>query len=249
MADAQPRDGGGIAPPPNPLSRAEQGETILPKRSEKLTMDGTRTPLCEGKEAELFLSPRFCEVSTMPETSNMPNHIPSHDSDLLLLRSIVPDDAEAYHTLVTDPTVKQFSTSKGGVASVEQYRKWFGNTTHKAKDVFAVICKSSDCFAGICGFRDNGLLQELFPELSMTEITIQLLAPYRRRGFGKTLVTVLLRHAFEKQHRHLVIAIPHPCNKDSIEFLSKIGMPQWLCIVDYGEHSYRRSTVYAKNHD
>lgn len=171
------------------------------------------------------------------------------ETEKLLLLRVTPDDAENYHALVNDPTVKSFSTSNRPAASVEDYRRWFGNPKHKTKDIFKVVSKDSGCFIGICGFCQNEFLQELFPDVDLVEITIQLLEPHRRCGFGTQLVKCLERHAFEKQRRQLVIGIPNPENQKSIAFLSAIQMPQWLCINDKGEHGYYRSTVYAQNQE
>lgn len=136
-------------------------------------------------------------------------------------------DAGDYHALMislrNDPETKKFLSLTTPVLSVDEYAKKLGDSGKPRGCNFAVTCKSSCLFIGVCGFLSSDFGPELY---------VWLTKESRGHELGPEAAKGLLKAAFLKCNWNVVIGVPHPENIRSIRLLEKIGMQHNASIVD-----------------
>ena len=143
------------------------------------------------------------------------------ETDRLVLRRLVIEDAEFIFELVNDPAFIRFIGDKsvrsmddarnyirnGPVASYEQYG--FG--------LFAVDLKDGHIPIGICGI----LKRDTLPD---ADIGFAFLPAYRNHGYAFESAAAVMNYAREVLGFKRILAITSPDNEASGKLLEKIGL-------------------------
>ncbi len=165
------------------------------------------------------------------------------ETDRLILRPFILDDAKYLAEISADPEVMRYIG--GGPQSYEKVeqrvKSFIESYSRKNYSLFAIIEKDSGEFIGFCGLIDQTIDGEDFVELG-----------YRlsRSSWNKKIATeaamAVKEFAFNKLHLPQLISIIQTGNKPSIRVAEKVGMlPR--CEINY--HGDSVIIYLIKNND
>lgn len=141
------------------------------------------------------------------------------ETDRLLLREFVEDDAGAFFAFNSDPEVMRY-TGQDPTASVEEagemIRAYPDYEAH-GYGRWAVVYKPDDRVVGF-----NGL--KYLDDLEETDLGYRFLGEYWGRGIATESSLAIVRHGFEVLKLDHIIGLVLPENKASIRVLQKVGM-------------------------
>jgi len=144
------------------------------------------------------------------------------DTDRLLLRCFVPEDAADLFALMNDPDWLRYIGDRG-VHSIDAARErienvFVPNLRDRGFGFYAMVEKSSGNMVGMCGLiRRDGL--------DGIDLGYALLPTARGRGYVVEAGKAMLDHAHSVLGLTRVLAIVHPENRASIAVLERLGMP------------------------
>lgn len=143
------------------------------------------------------------------------------ETDRLWLREFVPDDAEAFFALNSDPEVMRY-TGDACLTSVEQaraglcerpivdYQKYgFGR--------LAVVLKNSDTLIGFAGLK-------YLDDLGEVDLGYRLMVAYWGRGLATEASRACVGHGFQAHGLKRIIGLVEPENVRSVRVLEKCGL-------------------------
>lgn len=140
--------------------------------------------------------------------------------DQVSLRPIVPDDAQSYLSLVTDPLWTRFigETSLRTTAHAEAFitSKIQGHYKDFGYGLWAVIEREQGSWAGVCGSLRRDWLEH--PDLGFA-----LLPDFRRRGFARSACELTLQWMRQNTDHRTLQAILTPDNEQSKSLLQVLG--------------------------
>ena len=156
------------------------------------------------------------------------------ETDRLLLREFIEDDAEAFLAFNGDPRVMgptgeppppDLATARRALRDYPDYRRHgYGR--------WAVVFKPED---RVIGF--NGL--KYIEELDEVDLGYRLAHAYWGRGIATESSRAVLRHGFEVPGLERIVGLVLPQNAGSIRVLEKVGMRYAGEIEIYGEGAQR----------
>lgn len=155
------------------------------------------------------------------------------NTERLILRQPIPDDAEFYAALENDPQVKRFVGGPSG-HSAERYRQ---NAALPPRTDGVLTFTVVERYSGTCIGR-AGILPV---DEEAVEVHCVLAKEHWAKGFGLEIVAALLQ--FCKQHRQgkKVIGKVHPDNESSIRITRKLGFrEEGLVESDGFDNGFRR---------
>ena len=141
------------------------------------------------------------------------------ETDRLLIREFVPDDAAAFYAWNSDPEVMEHVGERRS-SSVEQVReKLAGYPDYRERGYgrWAVVHKKDN---RVIGF--NGL--KYLPEMAAVDLGYRFLKAYWGQGIATESSLAVLEYGFEKLGMETIIGLAVPENTGSIHVLKKVGM-------------------------
>lgn len=145
----------------------------------------------------------------------------------LVLREFTMEDLPAFHELMSDADVMEFSLS-GPLKNIEQSKKRLEEhiITHYQKfgyGVYAVYERDNfKNFVGLAGFYNQKVDNDNYIELGY-----RLHPKYWGQGLATEACKALCQYAFEKFKFNELISMIEPKNVKSIQVAKKIGMTCW----------------------
>jgi len=146
---------------------------------------------------------------------------PIAQTERLLLRPFLSEDAEAMQAIFCDAEVMRFSS---GIKTPEWIRDWIVRCHEKyaaqGYGLWAVVERSSQCVIGYCGLT-------LFPDIdgdAEIEVGYRLARSVWRQGYATEAALEVRDHAFTALGIRRLIAIVDPENIASIRVAEKIGL-------------------------
>ena len=141
------------------------------------------------------------------------------ETDRLLLREFILDDAEKFYQLNLNPNVIKYT---GNVAfkSIEEAKSFLENyNDYKANGygIWAVINKESNEFIGWCGLKYGELENE-------TDIGFRFFEEEWNKGYATESAAACLKYGFEVLKLNRIIGRAMKENTASIKVLEKIGL-------------------------
>jgi ribosomal-protein-alanine N-acetyltransferase len=161
---------------------------------------------------------------------------PIVETDRLLLREFVEDDAEAFFAFNSDPRVMR-QTGEPPSTSVEEVRKKireYPDYRQHGYGRWAVVYKPDDRIVGF-----NGL--KYLEELDEVDLGYRFLVEYWGRGIATESSLAVVRHGFEALGLSRIIGLVLPDNAGSIRVLEKVGMSYDGMSLCYGQRAQRWS--------
>jgi RimJ/RimL family protein N-acetyltransferase len=147
------------------------------------------------------------------------------ETERLILRAIVPSDAEAMFLLDSNPNVHLY-LGNNPVESIEQSMDYIESLQiqyiQNAIGRYAVILKETNEFIGWAGLK---FIKE--PEnnyLNFYEIGYRLREEFWGKGYGYEAAKAWLHHGFIKMNIPIIYASAHIENVGSRRILEKIGL-------------------------
>jgi RimJ/RimL family protein N-acetyltransferase len=141
------------------------------------------------------------------------------ETERLLIREFVPDDAEAFYAFNSDPEVMRY-TGEPASESIEQVRRSIRDYPDYRKHGFgrwAVVYKPDDRVVGF-----NGL--KYLDELDEVDLGYRLRSDYWGRGLATESSRAIVRYGFETLGLQRIIGLVMPRNEASVRVLEKVGM-------------------------
>ena len=141
------------------------------------------------------------------------------ETDRLLLREFILDDAEMFYQLNSNPNVIRF-TGNAAFKSIEEAKSFLENyNDYKANGYgrWAVINKKSNEFIGWCGLKYGELENE-------TDIGFRFFEEEWNKGYATESSTACLKYGFEVLKLNRIIGRAMKENTASIKVLEKIGL-------------------------
>ncbi len=136
----------------------------------------------------------------------------------LILRELLPKDAEHFYELNNDPDVLKYTGDKA-FESVEEANAFLVNYSHSNENGYgrwAVIRKEDHAFLGWCGLRLN--------EEGYVDIGFRILKKYWGKGYATEAAQKSIELGFEKFVLREIIGRTANDNHGSFRVLEKIGM-------------------------
>jgi RimJ/RimL family protein N-acetyltransferase len=142
------------------------------------------------------------------------------ETQRLILRPVVPEDAAFYFQLMNSPKWlqnigdRQLST----VQDSEQYiqQKMIPALKKHGFSSYTVIRRTDQAMLGTCGLFDRAGLNGI-------DLGFALLPEYEGKGYAYEAASRILRAAFEDFHLPEMLAIASPQNTASLRLLKKLG--------------------------
>lgn len=141
------------------------------------------------------------------------------ETDRLLIRESVEEDAEAFFAWSSDPEVMRH-TGEPLAASVEEVRqkiRAYPDYRERGYGRWAVVYKPDDLVVGF-----NGL--KYLPELDEVDLGYRLRSDYWGLGIATESSLAVVRYGFESLGLDRIIGLVLPENAASIRVLEKVGM-------------------------
>jgi RimJ/RimL family protein N-acetyltransferase len=141
------------------------------------------------------------------------------ETDRLLIREFVPDDAEAFYAFNSDPEVMRYTGEppSESVAQVRQALRDYPDYREHGFGRWAVVYKPDD---RVIGF--NGL--KYLEKLDEVDLGYRLRSDYWGRGIATESSRAILRYGFETLGLQRIIGLVMPDNEGSVSVLRKVGM-------------------------
>lgn len=156
------------------------------------------------------------------------------ETERLILREFVEDDAEAFHAFNSDPQVMRH-TGEPPCESVAQARRMIRDYPDYRRHGYgrwAVVYKPDDRVVGF-----NGL--KYLDDLDEVDLGYRLLSEYWGRGIATESSLAVVRHGFETLGLTRIIGLVLPENPGSIRVLEKLGMRYHGMVEFFGEQVQR----------
>ena len=161
------------------------------------------------------------------------------ETDRLLLREYVEEDAEAFFKLNTDPEVLRFVPDKA-LLNVEQARQIL--IDHPIADYRkhgfgrgACILKSTGEQIGFAGLK-------YLEELGEVDVAYRLLPTHWGQGFATEAALASVRYGFADLGLKRIIGLAMPENIASVRVLEKAGL-RYTETVTFWEHQFSKYVV------
>jgi [ribosomal protein S5]-alanine N-acetyltransferase len=161
------------------------------------------------------------------------------ETERLLLREFVEDDAEAFFKLNTDPQVVRFVPDKP-LLSVEQARQIL--IDHPIADYRkhgfgrgACILKSTGEQIGFAGLK-------YLEELGEVDVAYRLLPTYWGQGFATETAIASVRFGFADLGLKRIIGLVMPENVASVRVLEKTGL-RYVEAVTFWDHQFSKYVI------
>jgi len=141
------------------------------------------------------------------------------ETDRLLLREFILDDAEKFYQLNLNPNVIRY-TGNAAFKSIDEAKSFLENyNDYKANGYgrWAVINKKSNEFIGWCGLKYGELENE-------TDIGFRFFEEEWNKGYATESAAACLKYGFEVLKLNRIIGRAMKENKASIKVLEKIGL-------------------------
>lgn len=147
------------------------------------------------------------------------SNFPILETERLILREIVTEDAESIFHYLSDADVIQYlEGSTDSVEEAEGYVSWCNDTYKNKTDIrWGIELKETGKLIGDCGF---GHIDE--PKCP-TELGYMISKEYWNCGYMTEALSKMLCYGFQKLNLHRVQAWTHPDNKASSRVLLKHG--------------------------
>ncbi|MBO6940962.1 MAG: GNAT family N-acetyltransferase [Deltaproteobacteria bacterium] len=143
-------------------------------------------------------------------------------TDRLVLRAMVPADAEAFHRLNSHPEVMLYTgeppmpSVEAAREAIERYPDWedpgYGRWACLLRDA-----GPDAALIGFCGLK-------LLPETGEVDLGYRFLPEYWGRGLATEAGRASLEYGFTTLALHEIVALVLPENEASIRVLTKLGM-------------------------
>lgn len=151
------------------------------------------------------------------------------ETDRLWLREFVPDDAEDFFALNSDPEVMRY-TGDTGLTSVEQARvglceRPIANYQKYGFGRMAVILKGSGKLIGFAGLKYLDDLREV-------DLGYRLMAAYWGQGLATEASRACVSHGFQALGLKRIIGLVEPEHVRSVRVLEKCGLA-FERMIDY----------------
>lgn len=145
------------------------------------------------------------------------------ETERLLLRLLVMEDAEALAAVLSDPIAMRWYPHALSRPEVEQ---WIARNreryNHDGHGLWAMVLKSSGAVIGDCGL----VAQEIDREC-LVEVGYHVRRDQWRRGFATEAARACMKYAFETLKVERVISLIRPENQPSWRVAEKNGMKVW----------------------
>ena len=145
------------------------------------------------------------------------------ETERLVLRHVVAEDADAVAALWADPEVMHFM---GGPRPAERTRKFVREARPEPIALWTTVLRETDAFVGDCG-----LVEKEVDGRTEVELTCVLNKAFWGRGLATEAARALCRYVFETLGRDRVIALVDLENTASARVAQKAGL------------AYERTTV------
>lgn len=155
-------------------------------------------------------------------------------TERLLIREFVEDDAEAFHRFNSDPEVMRY-TGDTPTTSIQQARQMIRDYPDYRRHGYgrwAVVYKPDERVIGFNGLKYLDGLEE-------TDLGYRLRSDYWGRGIATESSLAIVRYGFETLGLQRIIGLVFPVNLASIRVLEKIGMHYDGMIEYFGERVQR----------
>lgn len=145
------------------------------------------------------------------------------ETDRLLLRELMDEDAAELFVLDNDPDVMHHVVPYPGVEvsfsdcekAVRRQRQYYRK--HPGLGIWAVILKENGAFIGWAGLKHVERSKEI-------EMSMRFQKIYWNQGFAAEIGAALIRYGFEQLDLKRIVAASKPEHGASKRFLEKIGM-------------------------
>ena len=145
------------------------------------------------------------------------------ETERLLLREFVPDDADALAAVISDPETMRFypePRDRAGVESwIERNRRRYREYGH---GLWALVLKSSGEVVGDCG-----LARQTVDGVDEIEIGYHLRRDLWGQGFAPEAAGACRDYGFERLGAERLIALIRPENLPSRRVAEKVGLSLW----------------------
>ena len=141
------------------------------------------------------------------------------ETDRLLLREFILDDAEKFYQLNLNPNVIKY-TGNASFKSIEEAKSFLENYKDYKTNGYgrwAVINKESNEFIGWCGLKYGELKNE-------TDIGFRFFEEEWNKGYATESAAACLKYGFEVLKLNRIIGRAMKENAASIKVLEKIGL-------------------------
>jgi [ribosomal protein S5]-alanine N-acetyltransferase len=149
------------------------------------------------------------------------------ETQRLLLRAILPSDAEALFEMETNPNVHKYLWNKplNQISEVHTYIE-FVRKQYSDYNIgrFAIILKETNTLIGWAGLKYN--TETVNNKVNFYDIGYRLNEKYWGKGYASEASFAWLSYAFEVMKIELIVAAAHTNNRASNKILQKIGMLQ-----------------------
>lgn len=142
------------------------------------------------------------------------------ETERLLLRNQLPEDAEVLGKMFSDAEVMRFigeGKTYPKSAAVSSITKWNDYERTHGFTSWGVIRKEDNVFIGKCGFN-------FLPDNSDVELSYMLDEPYWGKGYASEIAKATLEYGLNKLNLKRVVALVYPQNSPSIRVIEKTGM-------------------------
>ena len=149
------------------------------------------------------------------------------ETERLLLREFVPDDAEALAAVLSDPETMRYYPAvldRDGVAAwIERNRRRYTDAGH---GLWAMVSKSSGEVTGDCG-----LTRQTVEEVDEIEIGYHVRRDLWGRGYAPEAARACRDYGFERLGAERLISLIRPENIPSRRVAEKTGLTLWKEVV------------------
>lgn len=175
------------------------------------------------------------------------DHFPELQTQRLLLREQVPEDAEALLAYLSHPEVHAFISDEdtpNNLAEAKEEIHYWGGLFRRRQSIYWGISEKNDpsTLIGTCGFNYWNRLHH------KVELSYDLAFEHWRKGYMTEALEAIMQYGFRDMSLHRVSATVSPDNIASIKLLEKLGFELEGCMKDFklirGE--YQDALVYAK---
>jgi RimJ/RimL family protein N-acetyltransferase len=163
------------------------------------------------------------------------------ETERLLLREFMPEDAGALEAVLGDPVAMQYYPAPLIRTEVDDWiRRNRARYTNEGFGLWAMLLKSTGELIGDCGF----FVREVQGAFDF-ELGWHVRPDHWRRGYATEAAQRCIEHAFANLGADRIIALVRPENVSSCRVAEKSGMTREHVILWYGYDHW----VYAKSMD
>lgn len=154
------------------------------------------------------------------------------ETERLVLREAVEEDAEAFHAFNSDPRVMGPTGEPpwGSVTEARQRLREYPDYRKHGYGRWAVVYKPHRCVVGFCGLK-------YLDELDEVDLGYRLAFGYWGRGIATESSLAVLKHGFEVLGLQRIVGLVLPVNTASINVLRKVGMSRESTVTYCGDEA------------